>query len=85
MNLIETTIRNITRIETALSLAPSTALFGTGDMGIGNTTASSTIVSLFSGAPVADVTGRGTGIDNEQRRHKAADKRFSTACQGHTR
>jgi nicotinate-nucleotide--dimethylbenzimidazole phosphoribosyltransferase len=57
-------------IEIALSLEPATDIFGTGDMGIGNTTASSAIVSLFSGAPVADVTGRGTGIDDEQRRHK---------------
>jgi nicotinate-nucleotide--dimethylbenzimidazole phosphoribosyltransferase len=57
-------------IEIALSLESTTDLFGTGDMGIGNTTASSAIVSLFSGAPVADVTGRGTGIDDTQFVHK---------------
>ena len=57
-------------IEIALSLESSTDLFGTGDMGIGNTTASSAIVSVFSGAPVADVTGRGTGIDDAQHLHK---------------
>jgi nicotinate-nucleotide--dimethylbenzimidazole phosphoribosyltransferase len=37
-------------------------LFGTGDMGIGNTTPSSAIASVLTGTPVADVTGRGTGI-----------------------
>ena len=41
-------------------------LFGTGDMGIGNTTPSSAIVAAFSGRPAAEVTGRGTGIDDEQ-------------------
>jgi len=53
-------------IETALDLAAETDLFGTGDMGIGNTSPSSAIVSVFSGSPVAEVTGHGTGIDEEQ-------------------
>jgi nicotinate-nucleotide--dimethylbenzimidazole phosphoribosyltransferase len=57
-------------IETALELASITDLFGTGDMGIGNTTPSSAIVSVFSGSPVAEVTGRGTGIDDRQFFHK---------------
>ncbi len=38
-------------------------LVATGDMGIGNTTASSAIVAAITGRPVADVTGRGTGLD----------------------
>lgn len=37
---------------------------GTGDMGIGNTTASSAIVSVITGSDPALVTGRGTGIDD---------------------
>lgn len=37
---------------------------GTGDMGIGNTTASSAIVAVMTGVPAAEVTGRGTGIDD---------------------
>jgi nicotinate-nucleotide--dimethylbenzimidazole phosphoribosyltransferase len=37
-------------------------LLATGDMGIGNTTASSAILAAFSGLPVAEVTGKGTGI-----------------------
>jgi len=57
-------------IEVALSLADTTDLFATGDMGIGNTTPSSAIVSVLSGVPVAEVTGRGTGIEEEQFLHK---------------
>ena len=37
----------------------------TGDMGIGNTTASAALIAAFTGRPPADVTGRGTGIDDE--------------------
>lgn len=40
-------------------------LFGTGDMGIGNTTPSSAIASVMTGAPPADVTGKGTGISDD--------------------
>lgn len=39
-------------------------LLATGDMGIGNTSASAAIVSVLTGSPVAVVTGRGTGVDN---------------------
>ncbi|GAB6171498.1 nicotinate-nucleotide--dimethylbenzimidazole phosphoribosyltransferase [Paradesulfitobacterium aromaticivorans] len=37
-------------------------LLATGDMGIGNTTPSSAILAVFSGLPVHEVAGRGTGI-----------------------
>ncbi|MCL4300200.1 MAG: nicotinate-nucleotide--dimethylbenzimidazole phosphoribosyltransferase [Anaerolineae bacterium] len=47
-------------------------LVGTGDMGIGNTTPSSAICAVFTGAAAAEVTGRGTGIDEATRRHKIA-------------
>jgi nicotinate-nucleotide--dimethylbenzimidazole phosphoribosyltransferase len=40
-------------------------IIGTGDMGIGNTTASSAITSVITERPVQDVTGRGTGIDEQ--------------------
>lgn len=43
---------------------------GTGDMGIGNTTPSAAITSLFTGMPVVEVTGRGTGIDDDTYKHK---------------
>lgn len=39
-------------------------IIGTGDMGIGNTTSSSAIVSAFTKENVRRVTGRGTGIDD---------------------
>lgn len=39
-------------------------IFGTGEMGIANTTPSSAIISVFSGRPVHEVTGRGTGIND---------------------
>jgi nicotinate-nucleotide--dimethylbenzimidazole phosphoribosyltransferase len=45
-------------------------LIGTGEMGIGNTTAASAITSVLTGRPAADVTGRGTGVDDAGLRHK---------------
>jgi nicotinate-nucleotide--dimethylbenzimidazole phosphoribosyltransferase len=45
-------------------------LLGVGEMGIGNTTAASAITAVITGRPVAEVTGRGTGITVEQLRHK---------------
>jgi nicotinate-nucleotide--dimethylbenzimidazole phosphoribosyltransferase len=57
-------------IEVALELGSTYNLFGTGDMGIGNTTPSSAIVAAITGAKPADVTGRGTGIDEDQFLHK---------------
>jgi nicotinate-nucleotide--dimethylbenzimidazole phosphoribosyltransferase len=47
-------------------------IIGTGDMGIGNTTPSSAIVSVITGAAPETVTGRGTGIDDQALKHKAA-------------
>lgn len=45
-------------------------LVATGDMGIGNTTPSSAIAAVMTGLPVAKVTGRGTGIDDDALAHK---------------
>lgn len=45
-------------------------IVGTGDMGIGNTTASSAICAVFSGEPVEKITGRGTGLNDSQLSHK---------------
>lgn len=47
-------------------------LLGVGDMGIGNTTASSAIVAALLDRPARDVTGRGTGLDDDGVRRKAA-------------
>ncbi len=43
-----------------------------GEMGIGNTTASSAITASLAHVPVQLVTGRGTGIDDAQLAHKVA-------------
>lgn len=42
----------------------------TGDMGIANTTASAALVAAASGRPASEVTGRGTGIDDDRLKHK---------------
>lgn len=47
-------------------------LIGTGEMGIGNTTAASAIAAAFTGAPVEAVTGHGTGIDKTTWKVKVA-------------
>lgn len=53
-------------------IAHGASLVATGDMGIGNTTPSSAIVSAIAGLPVAQVTGRGTGIDDATLAQKVA-------------
>lgn len=50
--------------------AEGTRLLGTGEMGIGNTTPSAAITAVLTGETVAQVTGRGTGIDDEGYRRK---------------
>jgi nicotinate-nucleotide--dimethylbenzimidazole phosphoribosyltransferase len=57
-------------IDLALQASVTVDVFGTGEMGIGNTTPSSAIVVALSGLPVAEVTGHGTGIDAGQFAHK---------------
>ncbi|HEY8439599.1 MAG TPA: nicotinate-nucleotide--dimethylbenzimidazole phosphoribosyltransferase [Candidatus Limnocylindrales bacterium] len=47
-------------------------LIAVGEMGIGNTTASSAIVAALLGQPADRVTGRGTGLDNAGVRRKTA-------------
>jgi nicotinate-nucleotide--dimethylbenzimidazole phosphoribosyltransferase len=53
-------------------VAQGNRLLAIGDMGIGNTTASAALVSVFTGLCVADVTGRGTGIDNAMLERKVS-------------
>ena len=45
-------------------------IIGTGDMGIGNTTASSAIVSSLTRTPPSETTGRGTGRDDRELQRK---------------
>jgi nicotinate-nucleotide--dimethylbenzimidazole phosphoribosyltransferase len=54
----------------ALVAADGLDLVATGEMGIGNTTPSSAIVAVLTGLPVAQVTGRGTGINDAALAHK---------------
>jgi nicotinate-nucleotide--dimethylbenzimidazole phosphoribosyltransferase len=62
-------------IETGIEIARGEAdkgmdIVGTGDMGIGNTTASAAVLAAMTGQPAAKVTGRGTGLSDEQLTHK---------------
>ncbi|BHH83149.1 nicotinate-nucleotide--dimethylbenzimidazole phosphoribosyltransferase [Desulforhopalus sp. 52FAK] len=57
-------------IDIANDLAKTTDLFGTGDMGIGNTTPSAAIAAVCTKKSVEELTGRGTGLDDEQLSHK---------------
>ncbi|HSL39046.1 MAG TPA: nicotinate-nucleotide--dimethylbenzimidazole phosphoribosyltransferase, partial [Desulforhopalus sp.] len=57
-------------IEIANLLGPQYDLFGTGDMGIGNTTSSTAIAALCTGGDVAALTGRGTGLNDVELTHK---------------
>ena len=62
-------------VEVGIELATEAAregigMIGTGEMGIGNTTPSAAIAAVMTGRPVADVTGRGTGIDEAGRVRK---------------
>ena len=41
-------------------------IIGFGEMGIGNTSAASMLMSNFCNLPIEDCVGRGTGLDNEQ-------------------
>jgi nicotinate-nucleotide--dimethylbenzimidazole phosphoribosyltransferase len=59
-------------IEVVEQLADTIDVFGTGDMGIANTTPSTAVVAALTGLPVSELTGRGTGIDDGQMAHKIA-------------
>ncbi len=57
-------------IELATEYAGDGVVFATGEMGIANTTPSSAVIAAFSGLPVREVTGKGTGIDDRAFEHK---------------
>lgn len=61
-------------IEAGIGLAQEYAapglIFGTGEMGIANTTPSSAIIAAFAGISPESVTGRGTGIDDAALKRK---------------
>lgn len=51
--------------------AEGVTLLGTGEMGIGNSTAAAALTAAFTGRDPAEVVGRGTGLDDAGVRHKA--------------
>jgi nicotinate-nucleotide--dimethylbenzimidazole phosphoribosyltransferase len=62
-------------LETGIEVAEELAeqgfdLLATGDMGIGNTTASSAILAVFTGQVLDRIVGYGTGISDGVREHK---------------
>jgi nicotinate-nucleotide--dimethylbenzimidazole phosphoribosyltransferase len=59
-------------IQLAESYAPDIDVFGTGDMGIGNTTPSAAMASVITGTPVESIVGRGTGIADQALAHKTS-------------
>ena len=51
---------------------PGARALVTGEMGIGNTTPAAALVAAFTGRPAAEVTGRGTGVDDAGLARKTA-------------
>jgi nicotinate-nucleotide--dimethylbenzimidazole phosphoribosyltransferase len=67
-------------IETARDLvAAGNRCLVTGDMGIANTTASAALIAVFTGAEAQEVTGRGTGIDDQTWERKVSAVRRALA------
>jgi nicotinate-nucleotide--dimethylbenzimidazole phosphoribosyltransferase len=65
----------VTALEAGIAIADELAargvtLLATGEMGIANTTAASALAAHFTGASPAEVTGRGTGVDDAGLAHK---------------
>ena len=63
-------------LEVGIDLANEAAaqgrtLIALGEMGIGNTSAATAITAALTGKPVAELTGRGTGLDEPRCRRKA--------------
>lgn len=52
------------------AIADGVRVLVTGDMGIGNTTASAAIAAALTGRPAVEVTGLGTGLGRDGWRHK---------------
>lgn len=67
-------------IDIAMELGKRIDVFGTGDMGIGNTTPSTAIAAVMTGKPIEELTGRGTGLDDEQLAHKQEVIKKILAC-----
>ncbi|TCD47454.1 nicotinate-nucleotide--dimethylbenzimidazole phosphoribosyltransferase [Chlorobium sp. N1] len=55
-------------------------LLGTGEMGIANTTPATALYSVLLDIAVEEITGRGTGIDEQRLEHKKAVIRRAIEC-----
>ena len=66
----------IAAIESGIDVVTNAAdkfdVFGVGEMGIANTTASTAIVAAITGQSVTSLTGRGSGLNDDQLKHKIA-------------
>ncbi len=70
-----TRIQATAALEAGIAIANELAdrgrtLLAIGEMGIANTTPASALTAAFTGRPPAEVTGRGTGIDDQAHRRK---------------
>jgi nicotinate-nucleotide--dimethylbenzimidazole phosphoribosyltransferase len=71
MSRLETLQALLAGIDCAEDAAASgIKVLATGEMGIGNTTASSAVMAALTGYEVTLVVGRGTGLDDQKLRHK---------------
>jgi len=61
--------QGIVTVEAAV--AEGATLIGTGEMGIGNTTAAASVICALTGAAPEDIVGPGTGLDEVGVAHKA--------------
>ncbi|MFF0658713.1 nicotinate-nucleotide--dimethylbenzimidazole phosphoribosyltransferase [Micromonospora tulbaghiae] len=73
-----------TAVETGIRVAgelidAGAGILLTGDMGIGNTTPSATLIAAFSGVDAEAATGRGTGVNDETYARKVAVVRAALA------
>lgn len=66
MTRAETRVACSVGVEAARTLAAQgVTLLAGGEMGIGNTTSAAALTAFFTKRPARDVTGRGTGVDDE--------------------
>lgn len=71
MTAAETEAAIVCGIELAReNIAAGADVLATGEMGIGNTTPAAALAAAFNGRSAAEVTGRGTGVDDAGLQHK---------------
>ena len=64
-------VENGIRLARRLVVDEGYRVIGLGELGIGNTTPSAAVIAALTGLPPAEVTGRGTGLTDDQLAHKA--------------